>query len=118
MSNLNAFYSFLAISMSVSYFCLQMIMNVMKDQTLGRHLPLIHTLHICSHTVLCVCVCVCACVRVCVCVCVCFPESPKVRVTPASPVDLRVGGALSLECHATGKPRPTITSSRQSGTHE
>src|SRR4029434_2343484 len=71
MSNLNAFYSFLAISMSVSYFCLQMIMNVMKDQTLGRHLPLIHTLHICSHTVLCVCVCVCVCVRACVCVCVC-----------------------------------------------
>ncbi|XP_031418550.1 basement membrane-specific heparan sulfate proteoglycan core protein-like [Clupea harengus] len=45
-------------------------------------------------------------------------QSPKVRVTPASPVDLRVGGALSLECHATGKPRPTIKWYRQDGTHE
>ncbi|KAL2086356.1 hypothetical protein ACEWY4_017415 [Coilia grayii] len=45
-------------------------------------------------------------------------QSPKVRVTPASPVDVRVGEALSLECHATGKPRPTIAWYKQDAAHE
>ncbi|XP_062395904.1 basement membrane-specific heparan sulfate proteoglycan core protein-like [Sardina pilchardus] len=44
-------------------------------------------------------------------------QSPKVRVTPASPVDLKVGDSLALECHATGKPRPTITWYKQEGAH-
>ncbi|KAJ8001456.1 hypothetical protein DPEC_G00169680 [Dallia pectoralis] len=35
--------------------------------------------------------------------------SPKVQVTPAGPLHVRVGEPMSLECSATGKPRPTIT---------
>ncbi|KAL7845175.1 hypothetical protein AOLI_G00233670 [Acnodon oligacanthus] len=36
-------------------------------------------------------------------------QVPKVWVTPSSPVTARMGGALSLECSASGKPRPSIT---------
>ncbi|XP_036413012.1 basement membrane-specific heparan sulfate proteoglycan core protein-like [Colossoma macropomum] len=36
-------------------------------------------------------------------------QVPKVRVTPSSPVTVRMGGALSLECSASGKPRPSVT---------
>ncbi|XP_060754307.1 basement membrane-specific heparan sulfate proteoglycan core protein-like [Neoarius graeffei] len=36
-------------------------------------------------------------------------QPPKVRVTPASQVKVKVGGVTSLVCHASGKPRPSIT---------
>ncbi|KAI4886153.1 hypothetical protein NFI96_012152 [Prochilodus magdalenae] len=36
-------------------------------------------------------------------------QAPKVRVTPTGPVTVRVGGTLSLECSASGRPRPSIT---------
>uniref|UniRef100_A0A3P8Y8V2 Ig-like domain-containing protein n=1 Tax=Esox lucius TaxID=8010 RepID=A0A3P8Y8V2_ESOLU len=35
--------------------------------------------------------------------------SPKVQVTPVGPLRVRVGEPVSLECRATGKPRPTVT---------
>ncbi|XP_045546691.1 basement membrane-specific heparan sulfate proteoglycan core protein [Salmo salar] len=36
-------------------------------------------------------------------------HSPKVRVTPAGPLRVRLGEPVALECHATGRPRPSIT---------
>uniref|UniRef100_A0A4W4HH98 Ig-like domain-containing protein n=1 Tax=Electrophorus electricus TaxID=8005 RepID=A0A4W4HH98_ELEEL len=36
-------------------------------------------------------------------------QPPKVRVKPSSPVTVRVGGAVSLECQASGRLRPSIT---------
>ncbi|KAL1005086.1 hypothetical protein UPYG_G00054310 [Umbra pygmaea] len=36
-------------------------------------------------------------------------HSPNVQVTPAGPLQIRLGDPVSLECSATGKPRPTIT---------
>ncbi|GAA6076262.1 basement membrane-specific heparan sulfate proteoglycan core protein-like, partial [Tachysurus ichikawai] len=36
-------------------------------------------------------------------------QPPNVRVTPASQVKVKVGGVTSLQCHASGKPRPSIT---------
>ncbi|KAJ8384634.1 hypothetical protein AAFF_G00199660 [Aldrovandia affinis] len=42
--------------------------------------------------------------------------SPKVQVTPVGPVRVRTGEAISLECHATGRPRPSVTWRRQAGT--
>ncbi|XP_066516585.1 basement membrane-specific heparan sulfate proteoglycan core protein-like isoform X2 [Hoplias malabaricus] len=36
-------------------------------------------------------------------------QVPKVRVTPTGPVTVRVGGALRLDCSASGKPRPSIS---------
>eukprot|EP00063_Salmo_salar_P064787 XP_014039622.1 PREDICTED: basement membrane-specific heparan sulfate proteoglycan core protein-like [Salmo salar] len=36
-------------------------------------------------------------------------DSPKVRVTPAGPLRVRLGEPVALECHATGRPRPSIT---------
>ncbi|XP_061577267.1 basement membrane-specific heparan sulfate proteoglycan core protein-like isoform X2 [Cololabis saira] len=35
-------------------------------------------------------------------------HAPKVRLTPAGPLRVRVGDAVSVECRATGKPRPTM----------
>ncbi|KAM6939823.1 basement membrane-specific heparan sulfate proteoglycan core protein-like [Xenentodon cancila] len=40
-------------------------------------------------------------------------HAPKVRLTPAGPLRVRVGGPVSVECRATGKPRPTIEWRRQ-----
>nr|XP_046191988.1 basement membrane-specific heparan sulfate proteoglycan core protein-like [Oncorhynchus gorbuscha] len=36
-------------------------------------------------------------------------HSPKVRVTPAGPLRVRLGEPVALECHATGRPRPSVT---------
>ncbi|KAK2818320.1 hypothetical protein Q7C36_022253 [Tachysurus vachellii] len=36
-------------------------------------------------------------------------QPPNVRVTPASQVKVKVGGVTSLQCHVSGKPRPSIT---------
>ncbi|KAJ8362898.1 hypothetical protein SKAU_G00117290 [Synaphobranchus kaupii] len=41
--------------------------------------------------------------------------TPKVQATPKSPVRVRIGETISLECHATGRPRPTVTWQRQGG---
>uniref|UniRef100_A0A673I3A5 Basement membrane-specific heparan sulfate proteoglycan core protein-like n=1 Tax=Sinocyclocheilus rhinocerous TaxID=307959 RepID=A0A673I3A5_9TELE len=35
-------------------------------------------------------------------------ESPKVVVTPAGPVRIRVGDPINLECQAAGEPRPSV----------
>uniref|UniRef100_A0A3B1ISU5 Ig-like domain-containing protein n=1 Tax=Astyanax mexicanus TaxID=7994 RepID=A0A3B1ISU5_ASTMX len=45
-------------------------------------------------------------------------QAPKVRVTPSGPVTVRVGQSLSLECHVTGRPRPSITWEKQVGGQE
>ncbi|KAI1886502.1 hypothetical protein AGOR_G00196410 [Albula goreensis] len=41
--------------------------------------------------------------------------APKVQATPKGPVRLRVGEAINLECHATGRPRPSVSWQRQGG---
>ncbi|KAJ8283559.1 hypothetical protein COCON_G00024090 [Conger conger] len=41
--------------------------------------------------------------------------SPKVQVTPKSPVRVRTGEAIDLECQGTGRPRPTVTWHREGG---
>ncbi|XP_072240578.1 basement membrane-specific heparan sulfate proteoglycan core protein-like [Leuresthes tenuis] len=43
-------------------------------------------------------------------------HSPKVRLTPAGPLRARVGDSLSVECRATGRPRPTLSWKRQGST--
>ncbi|XP_040002961.1 basement membrane-specific heparan sulfate proteoglycan core protein-like, partial [Xiphias gladius] len=43
-------------------------------------------------------------------------HAPKVRLTPAGPLRVRMGDAVSVECRATGRPRPTLTWKRQSST--
>ncbi|KAG7316159.1 hypothetical protein KOW79_021025 [Hemibagrus wyckioides] len=45
-------------------------------------------------------------------------QPPKVRVTPASQVKVKVGGITSLQCHASGKPRPSITWFKQEAGRE
>ncbi|KAK2909517.1 hypothetical protein QQF64_000355 [Cirrhinus molitorella] len=36
-------------------------------------------------------------------------QPPKVRVTPSGPLSVRTGESVTLECSATGKPRPSIS---------
>ncbi|XP_071399212.1 basement membrane-specific heparan sulfate proteoglycan core protein-like, partial [Centroberyx affinis] len=43
-------------------------------------------------------------------------HSPKVRLTPAGPLRVRMGERVSVECRATGRPRPTLTWKRQGST--
>ncbi|XP_053472308.1 basement membrane-specific heparan sulfate proteoglycan core protein [Ictalurus furcatus] len=45
-------------------------------------------------------------------------QPPKVRVTPAGQVKVKVGGVSSLECNASGKPRPSITWFKQEAGRE
>lgn len=42
--------------------------------------------------------------------------SPKVQLTPAGPLRVRMGDAVSVECRATGRPRPTVDWKRQGST--
>ncbi|XP_044045782.1 basement membrane-specific heparan sulfate proteoglycan core protein-like isoform X2 [Siniperca chuatsi] len=42
--------------------------------------------------------------------------APKVRLTPAGPLRVRMGDPVSVECHATGRPRPKLTWKRQGST--
>ncbi|XP_070684559.1 basement membrane-specific heparan sulfate proteoglycan core protein-like [Pempheris klunzingeri] len=42
--------------------------------------------------------------------------APKVRLTPAGPLRVRMGDSASVECHATGRPRPTLAWKRQGST--
>ncbi|XP_049427629.1 basement membrane-specific heparan sulfate proteoglycan core protein-like [Epinephelus fuscoguttatus] len=43
-------------------------------------------------------------------------HAPKVRLTPAGPLRVRTGEPVSVECRATGRPRPTMSWKRQSST--
>ncbi|XP_034712536.1 basement membrane-specific heparan sulfate proteoglycan core protein-like isoform X1 [Etheostoma cragini] len=43
-------------------------------------------------------------------------HAPKVQLTPAGPLRVRMGSPVSVECHATGRPRPTLTWKRQGST--
>merc|ERR1712002_562699 len=43
-------------------------------------------------------------------------HAPKVRLTPAGPLRVRIGDSVSVECRATGRPRPTLTWKRQGST--
>ncbi|XP_034543129.1 basement membrane-specific heparan sulfate proteoglycan core protein-like [Notolabrus celidotus] len=42
--------------------------------------------------------------------------APKVRLTPAGPLRVRMGDPVSVECRATGRPRPKTTWKRQGST--
>lgn len=42
--------------------------------------------------------------------------APKVRLTPPGPLRVRMGEPVSVECRATGRPRPTLTWKRQGST--
>ncbi|XP_045903318.1 basement membrane-specific heparan sulfate proteoglycan core protein-like [Micropterus dolomieu] len=39
--------------------------------------------------------------------------APKVQLTPAGPLQVRIGDPVSVECKATGRPRPKLTWKRQ-----
>ncbi|XP_056136915.1 basement membrane-specific heparan sulfate proteoglycan core protein-like [Lampris incognitus] len=43
-------------------------------------------------------------------------QSPKAQVTPQGPLHVRVGEPVSVECRATGRPRPKLTWKRQGST--
>ncbi|KAL4648745.1 basement membrane-specific heparan sulfate proteoglycan core protein-like [Arapaima gigas] len=43
---------------------------------------------------------------------------PKARVTPSGPVQVQVGEPISMECRATGRPRPSISWLRVDHDHE
>ncbi|XP_068448346.1 basement membrane-specific heparan sulfate proteoglycan core protein-like [Clinocottus analis] len=43
-------------------------------------------------------------------------HAPKVSLTPVGPLRVRMGNPLSVECRATGRPRPTLTWQRQGST--
>ncbi|KAM3623848.1 uncharacterized protein V6R79_016215 [Siganus canaliculatus] len=43
-----------------------------------------------------------------------FP--PKVRLTPEGPLRVRIGDSVSVECRATGRPRPSLSWKRQGST--
>uniref|UniRef100_A0A8C1U3K4 Ig-like domain-containing protein n=1 Tax=Cyprinus carpio TaxID=7962 RepID=A0A8C1U3K4_CYPCA len=40
-------------------------------------------------------------------------QPPKVRVTPSGPLSVRAGESVTLECSVTGKPRPSISWTKQ-----
>ncbi|XP_056892197.1 basement membrane-specific heparan sulfate proteoglycan core protein-like isoform X1 [Takifugu flavidus] len=42
--------------------------------------------------------------------------APKVRLTPAGPLRVRMGDPVSVECRAAGRPRPKMTWKRQGST--
>ncbi|XP_068607091.1 basement membrane-specific heparan sulfate proteoglycan core protein-like [Brachionichthys hirsutus] len=42
--------------------------------------------------------------------------APKVRLTPSGPLRVRMGSPVSVECRATGRPRPKVTWKRQGST--
>uniref|UniRef100_A0A3P8S970 Ig-like domain-containing protein n=1 Tax=Amphiprion percula TaxID=161767 RepID=A0A3P8S970_AMPPE len=42
--------------------------------------------------------------------------APKVRLTPPGPLRVRIGEAVSVDCQATGRPRPTLSWKRQGST--
>ncbi|XP_068178244.1 basement membrane-specific heparan sulfate proteoglycan core protein-like [Antennarius striatus] len=44
--------------------------------------------------------------------------APKIRLTPTGPLLVRIGAPVSMECRATGRPRPKITWKRQGSTLE
>ena len=46
----------------------------------------------------------------------CLTDAPRVRLTPAGPLRVRMGEAVSVDCHATGRPRPTLKWKRQGST--
>lgn len=48
--------------------------------------------------------------------CVSMSVAPKVRLTPAGPLRVRMGDPVSVECRATGRPRPTLSWKRQGST--
>ncbi|KAM6942301.1 secreted immunoglobulin domain 4 isoform 1-T1 [Lycodopsis pacificus] len=43
-------------------------------------------------------------------------HAPKVRLTPAGPLRVRMGDPVSVECRATGRPRPKLNWKRQGST--
>ncbi|XP_056264259.1 basement membrane-specific heparan sulfate proteoglycan core protein-like isoform X2 [Pseudoliparis swirei] len=43
-------------------------------------------------------------------------DAPQVRLTPVGPLRVRMGEPVSVECRATGRPRPTLTWKRQGST--
>lgn len=45
-----------------------------------------------------------------------LPVAPKVRLTPEGPLRVRMGDPVSVECRATGRPRPTLNWKRQGST--
>ncbi|XP_016112907.1 basement membrane-specific heparan sulfate proteoglycan core protein-like [Sinocyclocheilus grahami] len=45
-------------------------------------------------------------------------QPPKVRVTPSGPLSVRAGESVTLECRVTGKPRPSISWTKQGGEAE
>ncbi|KAI5091260.1 secreted immunoglobulin domain 4 precursor, partial [Silurus meridionalis] len=45
-------------------------------------------------------------------------QPAKVRVTPSGQVQVKVGGVASLHCHASGKPRPSISWFKQEAGRE
>lgn len=45
-----------------------------------------------------------------------LPVAPKVQLKPEGPLQVRMGDPVSVECRATGRPRPTMTWKRQGST--
>lgn len=43
-------------------------------------------------------------------------DAPKVRLTTEGPLHVRIGDPVTVECHATGRPRPTLMWKRQGST--
>ncbi|XP_034401935.1 basement membrane-specific heparan sulfate proteoglycan core protein-like [Cyclopterus lumpus] len=43
-------------------------------------------------------------------------HAPQVRLTPVGPLRVRMGEPVSVECRATGRPRPTLSWKRQGST--
>ncbi|XP_042341322.1 basement membrane-specific heparan sulfate proteoglycan core protein-like [Plectropomus leopardus] len=43
-------------------------------------------------------------------------HAPKVRLTPAGPLRVRMGDPVSVDCRATGRPSPTLSWKRQGST--